>query len=138
MEGKKEIYADRIVQLRFMSGMVRFDFASLRDGAEDESSVLQSVLRVIMPAQGFLRAFDTMQSLKNRLADAGVLRKGSSAEEKPVEEIPAEKKAEKKTEKKAPASRKSAAEKPAAKKSGTPGRKRKTRQGSPAGSALQE
>ena len=59
--------------------MVRFDFVTLQPGAEGEAPTPQSNVRVIMPPQGFLSAFNSMQQLIDKLVEAGVLQKNESA-----------------------------------------------------------
>ena len=79
MSEKKEIYADGIGQIHFAGGMVRYDFVTLQpkeDGAAPES---KSGIRIIMPPQGFLAAFNSMQQLIDKLLDAGVLQKNPNA-----------------------------------------------------------
>ena len=76
---QKEIYADGIGQIHFAGAMVRFDFVTLQPGAEGEAPTPQSNVRVIMPPQGFLSAFNSMQQLIDKLLDAGVLKKNEAA-----------------------------------------------------------
>ena len=59
--------------------MVRFDFVTLQPGAEGEAPTPQSNVRVIMPPQGFLSAFNSMQQLIDKLLEAGVLKKNEAA-----------------------------------------------------------
>jgi hypothetical protein len=76
---QKEIYADGIGQIHFAGAMVRFDFVTLQPGAEGEAPTPQSNVRVIMPPQGFLSAFNSMQQLIDKLLEAGVLKKNEAA-----------------------------------------------------------
>ena len=71
---KKEIFADGIGQIHFAGGMVRFDFMTLQP-EEGKEPVPQSNTRVIMPPQGFLMAYNSMQQLIDKLLEAGVLQK---------------------------------------------------------------
>ena len=79
METKKEIFADGIGQIHFAGAMVRFDFVTLQPGAEGEAPVPQSSVRIIMPPQGFLSAYNSMQQLIDKLLEAGVLKKNEPA-----------------------------------------------------------
>ena len=72
---KTEIFADGIGQIHFAGNMVRFDFVTLQPSEEGKAPVAESKIRVIMPPQGFLGAFDSMQQLINKLVEAGVLKK---------------------------------------------------------------
>ena len=75
---KKEIFADGIGQIHFAGGMVRFDFVTLQP-EEGKEPVPQNNARVIMPPQGFLSAFNSMEQLINKLLEAGVLQKNEPA-----------------------------------------------------------
>jgi hypothetical protein len=80
---KKEIYADGIGQIHFAGGMVRFDFVTLQpdpDGKGDPTPLCKE--RIIMPPQGFLNAFNSMQNLIDKLLEAGVLQKNAAATDK--------------------------------------------------------
>ena len=76
---KKEIYADGIGQIHFAGGMVRFDFVTLQPEADGAAPVPEVNERIIMPPQGFLGAFNSMQQLIDKLLDAGVLQKNDKA-----------------------------------------------------------
>ncbi len=77
---KKEIFADGIGQIHFAGSMVRFDFVTLQPEEEGKAPVPQSNTRIIMPPQGFLNAFNSMQQLIDKLVEAGVLQKNETAE----------------------------------------------------------
>ena len=77
---KKEIFADGIGQIHFAAGMVRFDFVTLQPEEGGKAPGPQSNLRIIMPPQGFLGAFNSMQQLIDKLLEAGVLQKNAPAE----------------------------------------------------------
>ena len=79
MDCKKEIFADGVAQVHFAGGMVRFDFVTLQPEENGKAPVPQSNIRVIMPPQGFLAAFNSMQQLIDRLVEAGVLQKNEPA-----------------------------------------------------------
>ena len=76
---KKEIYADGIGQIHFAGGMVRFDFVTLQPEADGAAPVPEVNERIIMPPQGFLGAFNSMQQLIEKLLEAGVLQKNEQA-----------------------------------------------------------
>ena len=75
MDAKQEIYADGIGQIHFAGAMVRFDFVTLQPEADGKNPTPQSNIRIIMPPQGFLSAFNSMQQLIDKLVEAGVLKK---------------------------------------------------------------
>ena len=77
MDCKKEIYADGVGQVHFAGGMVRMDFMTLQPEENGKAPVPESNLRMIMPPQGFLAAFNSMQQLIDKLVEAGVLQKNA-------------------------------------------------------------
>ena len=80
---KKEIFADGIGQIHFAGGMVRFDFVTLQpdpDGKGEPQPLCKE--RIIMPPQGFLNAFNSMQNLIDKLLEAGILQKTDNAAKK--------------------------------------------------------
>ena len=79
MENKKEIFADDIGQIHFAGGMVRFDFVTLQPGEDGAAPTPVVNERIIMPPQGFLGAFNSMQQLIDKLVEAGVLTKNENA-----------------------------------------------------------
>ena len=76
---KKEVFADGIGQIHFAGGMVRFDFITLQPEEDGKAPAPQSNMRIIMPPQGFLNAFNSMQQLIDKLLEAGVLKKNEAA-----------------------------------------------------------
>jgi len=78
---KKEIFADGIGQIHFAGGMVRFDFVTLQP-KDGENPAPEANVRIIMPPQGFLGAFNSMQQLIDKLLKAGVLQKNEAAADK--------------------------------------------------------
>lgn len=79
MAEKKEIYADGIGQIHFAGGMVRYDFVTLQPGENGAAPTPVVSERIIMPPQGFLSAFNSMQQLIDKLLEAGVLQKTDAA-----------------------------------------------------------
>ena len=79
MENKKEIFADGIGHIHFAGGMVRFDFVTLQPGEDGAAPTPVVNERIIMPPQGFLGAFNSMQQLIDKLVEAGVLTKNENA-----------------------------------------------------------
>ena len=71
----KEIFADGVGQIHFAGNMMRCDFVTLQPTEDGKAPKAESKVRVIMPLQGFLGAFDSMQRLIDKLVSAGVLKK---------------------------------------------------------------
>lgn len=84
MNEKKEIFADGVGQIHFIGGMVRFDFVTLQSEEDAKTPVTQGRIRIIMPPQGFLSAFSSMQQLIDKLVEAGMLQKNDNANNKGV------------------------------------------------------
>ncbi len=84
MEVEKELYADGMAQIHFAGGMVRFDFATLQPDTEGKNlpPVPGKNYRLVLPLTGFLRMFDTMRILTDRLVEKGVFRKNEVFKEK--------------------------------------------------------
>ncbi len=82
MEQKKEIFADGIGQIHFAGNMVRFDFVTLQPNEDGKAPTPAVTERIIMPPQGFLAAFNSMQQLIDKLLEAGVLQKNENAANK--------------------------------------------------------
>ena len=80
MADRKEIFADGVGQIHFAGCMVRYDFVTLQPEENGQAPVPQSNVRVIMPPQGFLAAFNSMQQLIDKLVEAGVLQKNENAQ----------------------------------------------------------
>ena len=78
MADRKEIFADGVGQIHFAGGLVRYDFVTLQPEENGQAPVPQSNVRVIMPPQGFLAAFNSMQQLIDKLVEAGVLQKNET------------------------------------------------------------
>ncbi|MDD3153261.1 MAG: hypothetical protein PHS41_00215 [Victivallaceae bacterium] len=82
MSDKREIFADGIGQIHFAGNMVRFDFVTLQPTSEGQAPTPEANVRIIMPPQGFLGAFNSMQQLIDKLLEAGVLQKNENAPKK--------------------------------------------------------
>ncbi len=80
MSEKKEIFADGIGQIHFAGGMIRYDLVTLQTNEDGSAPTPQSSARLIMPPQGFLNAFNSMQQLIDKLVEAGVLKKNENVQ----------------------------------------------------------
>jgi len=79
MADKKEVFADGIGQIHFAGGMVRYDFITLQPQEDGKAPTPEATLRIVMPPQGFLSAFNAMQQLIDKLVEAGILQKNENA-----------------------------------------------------------
>ena len=73
----KELFADGIGQIHFAGGMVRLDLMTLQPAEDGKAPTPESRTRLIMPPQGFLAAFNSMQQLIDKLVEAGVLQRNN-------------------------------------------------------------
>ena len=74
-----ESYSDGVSNIHFANGMVRLDFVTFQPTGDGKAPVSEISQRVIMPPQGFLGAFNSMQQLIDKLVEAGVLQKNENA-----------------------------------------------------------
>ena len=59
-----------------------YDFVTFQPEEEGKAPSPKSNIRIIMPPQGFLTAFNSMQQLIDKLLEAGVLQKNEPAKKK--------------------------------------------------------
>jgi hypothetical protein len=79
MAEKQEIFVDGIGKIHFTGGMVRYDMVTLEPPEENgKDPVPKEKVRMIMPPEGFLNTFNTMQRLIDQLVEAGVLKKNEN------------------------------------------------------------
>ena len=78
MAEKQEIFVDGIGKIHFTGGMVRYDMVTLEPGDDGKEPTPEEKVRIIMPPNGFLAMFNTMQQLIDQLLDAGVLKKNGN------------------------------------------------------------
>ncbi|MCA9107665.1 MAG: hypothetical protein KDA83_19780 [Planctomycetales bacterium] len=73
----QELFADGIGEISLVGGMVRVDWVSLSATEKDASGqpALEFRQRMVLPPEGFLRAFTAMEDLVKQLVEAGVIRK---------------------------------------------------------------
>lgn len=68
----EQVFADGIARIRVLNGTVRVEFGSNVDTVEGKA-VLEPQVRVVMPVQGFVDAFNTMQRAMNALMQSGAV-----------------------------------------------------------------
>ncbi len=73
---KREFFADGIGEITLVGGMVRMDLVSLVGSQSEEENQprLEKTHRIVMPPDGFLRSFSSMENLVKKLVDAGVVK----------------------------------------------------------------
>ena len=72
----REFFADSIGEITLSGGMVRMDFFTLQGSQSDKDNKpkLEFSQRIIMPPDGFLRSFSSMENLVKKLIDAGLVK----------------------------------------------------------------
>lgn len=71
-----EVFADGLGRIAFHSGVVRFELVSIELPESGEEAPNSAVVnqRVVLPLEGFLRAYQTMGELVQNLTKAGVIK----------------------------------------------------------------
>ncbi|MBP2649469.1 MAG: hypothetical protein H6Q74_294 [Firmicutes bacterium] len=79
----KEIFADGISAIHVTGNLVRIDLMSLQPQLKNDNSqpVVEVNKRIVMPLEGFVKAFDVQQNIVNQLMKAGVLKKNDQPQE---------------------------------------------------------
>lgn len=72
-----ELFADGIGNIAISGMVIRFDLMALDRSKQDDQNRPQLAVRqhVVMPIDGFLRAFQTLAGAVAKLEEAGVIRK---------------------------------------------------------------
>ena len=78
MADKMEVYVDGIGKIHFAGGMIRYDMVTLEPTEDGKEPQPEEKVRIIMPPDGFLATFNTMQRLIDQLVEAGVLKKNKA------------------------------------------------------------
>jgi hypothetical protein len=70
-----DLFADMVGEVRFEAGVIRIDLVSYSSGERDAEGRAKPVVkgRLIMPPEGFLRTYATLERFIKKLKDAGVL-----------------------------------------------------------------
>ncbi|MEM7454838.1 MAG: hypothetical protein AAF456_10860 [Planctomycetota bacterium] len=85
---RHELFADGIGEISLVGGMVRMDLVSLVGSQNDKENQphLEKTHRIVMPPDGFLRSFSSMENLVKQLIEAGLVkpRDGANDANSPV------------------------------------------------------
>ena len=79
----EEVFADGIGEISFEHGVFRIDLVSISatKKGKDNKPVLQFKQRIVMPPDGFLRSFASMERVIKRLVDAGAIKRAEPQKE---------------------------------------------------------
>ena len=97
---EQEFYTDGVGQIQYAAGMIRCNFISLVPEQDGKNLTAKSRVRLVMPPQGLLNTFNSMQQLIDKLLEAGVLHRANPAQVAAPAEKPAAKPAAKTAKKK--------------------------------------
>jgi len=73
-----ELFIDELSKIHFTGEMLRFDFVRYAPLQEGQPPIIQNEFRLIMPPNGFIDAFKSMQELMDRLVSLGILQRQKS------------------------------------------------------------
>jgi len=70
-----ELYADTVGEISLHGGVVRIDLVALQPGADAnaESPDMSFRKRLVMPVDGFVRAFSAMERLMGQMEERGMV-----------------------------------------------------------------
>ena len=94
---EQEFYADGVGQIQFAAGMVRCNFISLLPEKDGKTLTAKNRFHLVMPPQGLLNTFNSMQQLIDKLLEAGVLQRSKPVQDAAPAAKPAAKTAKKKS-----------------------------------------
>ncbi|MBO7181177.1 MAG: hypothetical protein J6V91_00135 [Kiritimatiellae bacterium] len=70
-----EIYADGIYQIHMLEHTIRLDLMRLQPSPENNTPIPRPFERIIMNPQGFLRTYEAMGQIVQKLEELGVIRR---------------------------------------------------------------
>ncbi|MBF0256769.1 MAG: hypothetical protein HQL47_09995 [Gammaproteobacteria bacterium] len=76
-------FADTILNITRTGGLVRMDLGTLKPVVDQEGKqTLQAIVtqQLVMPLDGFVRAFEVQEGLVNRLIEEGILQRNAQGE----------------------------------------------------------
>lgn len=85
-----EIFADMIGEITLVRGAMRIDLVSMSPQARDENGNPRPEFRqrIVMPLEGFVQSFSSMERMISQLAERGVITRGPEAAAGPVDGPP--------------------------------------------------
>lgn len=80
----QEIFADAIGEIRFENGVFRIDLVSIappKDNINSPAMVFKQ--RIVMPPEGFVRSFATMEKVVKKMLESGVIKRQEPKKDAP-------------------------------------------------------
>jgi hypothetical protein len=72
---ENEVYADGVYQIHLLEQTIRMDFMRLQPSPENKTPIPRPFERVIMNPQGFMRTYEAMGQIIQKLEELGVIRR---------------------------------------------------------------
>ncbi|MBR5592289.1 MAG: hypothetical protein IKW38_07220 [Kiritimatiellae bacterium] len=77
---ENEVYADGVYQIHMLEHTIRLDLMRLQPSPENKTPIPRPFERVIMNPQGFLRTYEAMGQIIQKLEELGVIRRNNPDE----------------------------------------------------------
>lgn len=72
---ESEVYSDGIYQIHMLEQTIRLDLMRLQPNPENNAPVPRPFERIIMTPQGFLRTYEAMGQIIQKLEELGIVRR---------------------------------------------------------------
>lgn len=70
-----EVYADGVYQIHMLEHTIRLDLMRLQPSPENNTPIPRPFERIIMNPQGFLRTYEAMGQIVQKLEELGIIRR---------------------------------------------------------------
>lgn len=78
-----ETYTDGVYQIHVVENTIRLDFMRLQPSPENNTPVPKPFERLILTPQGFMRTYEAMGQIVQKLEEIGMLRRNPPADRPP-------------------------------------------------------
>ncbi|MBR4317163.1 MAG: hypothetical protein IKW23_03325 [Kiritimatiellae bacterium] len=76
---ENEVYADGVYQIHMLEQTIRMDLMRLQPNPENNAPLPKPFERIIMTPQGFLRTYEAMGQIIQKLEELGFIRRNPDA-----------------------------------------------------------
>lgn len=80
---ENETYSDGVYQIHVVENTIRLDFMRLQPSPENNTPVPKPFERLILTPQGFMRTYEAMGQIVQKLEEIGMLRRNPPADRPP-------------------------------------------------------
>lgn len=77
LKATREIFADGVESIHMINGIVRLDLHTLQPQEDNGQPIPRISDRIIIPMQGFVQLYETMEKVIGKLVQDGVLKQGN-------------------------------------------------------------